>query len=68
MTDETHPDTEDPKNPYVGRGLILTEHEYELATQALTMLGEIAEKQNEHRAKQQCHQLIHRMTQVVHAG
>ena len=56
------------KSPYVGRGLILTAHEYELATQALTMLGEIAEKQNEHRAKQQCHQLIHRMTQVVHAG
>jgi len=66
MTDENS--NGESKNPYVGRGLILTTNEYELASQALTMLGEIAEKENEHLVKRRCHQLIHRMTQVMHAG
>jgi len=66
MTDENS--NGESKNPYVGRGLILSEIEYELCTQALTVLGELSEKQGEPRIKVRCHQLMHQMTGVVHAG
>ena len=64
MTDSTN----DPTNPYVGRGLILTHHEFELVSAGLTMFAEKASEQGQRDVRNDIVKFMVRLKQIEHAG
>lgn len=64
----TEPSSTDPTNPYVGRGLLLQPHEYDLVSMGLTMLAEQALEKGQRDVRNQVVKFMVRLKQIQHAG
>lgn len=56
------------RNPYIDRGLVLNQTEYDLISHALTTLATLAEQNNEVQFQNRCVRLIVRIKQIPIAG